>query len=98
MSLKLQLCGGHFVAVLLATLLAGVIHLAAQGTTATILGTVTDASGAAVSEAAIQVRNVGTGATQTTTTDGQGRFNISNLAIGDYEVQASKAAFSTVVH
>src|ERR1700680_4909147 len=72
--------------------------LSAQVSTATILGTVTDASGAAIAEAAIQVKNAGTGVTQTSTTDAAGRFNVPDLGIGDYEVQASKTGFSTVVH
>jgi hypothetical protein len=73
-------------------------RLAAQGATATILGTVTDATGASVPEAAVQVRNVRTGVTQSVTGDGQGRFRVPDLGVGEYEVQASKAGFSTVVH
>jgi hypothetical protein len=73
-------------------------RLAAQGATATILGTVTDASGAAVPAAGVQVRNVETGVTQTVTADGQGRFRVPDLGVGEYEVQASQTLFSTVVH
>ncbi len=73
-------------------------HLAAQGTTATILGTVTDSSGAAVPGAAIQVRNVGTAITQSVASDEQGRFRVPDLSLGDYEVQAAKMGFQTVVH
>ena len=73
-------------------------RLAAQGATATILGTVTDSSGSAIPEAAVQVKNLGTGIAQSTTSDGQGRFRVSDLAVGDYEVQASKMGFSTVLH
>ena len=76
----------------------GVTGLQAQGTTATILGTVTDMTGAAITEAAIQVRNVGTGITQSTASDAQGRFTAPDLGIGEYEVQASRNGFSTVVH
>jgi hypothetical protein len=83
---------------LLVLLIAVVNRLDAQVSTATILGTVTDASGAAVADAAIQVKNVGTGVTQTSATDAAGRFNVPDLGIGDYEVQASKTGFSTVVH
>ena len=75
-----------------------VMRLSAQGTTATILGTVADSSGAVIADATIQVKNVGTGATQSTTSDAQGRFSVADLGVGDYEVQASKAGFSTVVH
>jgi len=77
---------------------AGTMNLYGQGASATILGTVTDMSGAAVPEAAVQVRNVGTGISQSTTSNAQGRFVVPDLGIGDYEVQATKAGFSTVVH
>ena len=75
----------------------GVSRLDAQATAA-ISGTVTDSSGAAIADAAVQVKNSGTGITQTTTSDAQGRFRMPELIIGAYEVQASKTGFSTVVH
>jgi hypothetical protein len=76
----------------------GVTRLKAQAATATILGTVTDASGAAVPDAAVQVKNTGTGATQSTTSDAQGRFRLPELVVGNYDIQATKMGFSTVVH
>ena len=69
-----------------------------QGATATILGTVTDMSGAAVPDAMVQVKNSGTGATQSIATDSQGRFRAPDLGVGEYEIQAAKSGFSTVVH
>jgi len=75
--------------------LAAVVEAPAQN--AAISGTVADSTGAAMSGAAVQVRNVGTGVTQTTTTDEQGRYRVPDLVIGDYAVQASKAGFQTVV-
>jgi hypothetical protein len=75
----------------------GLPRLNAQAAAAAILGTVTDMSGAGVPEAAVQVKNVGTGITQSTVSDGVGRFNVPDLGIGEYEVQASKAGFSSVV-
>ena len=71
----------------------GAIRLNAQVATATILGTVTDTSGAAIAEANVQVRNVGTGLIQTVTSDAQGRFSVPDLGIGEYEVQASRTGF-----
>src|ERR1700681_3647514 len=80
-------------------LLVGVsdMRLAAQGTTGTILGTVTDSSGGAIAEATVTVTNVGTSATQSVTSDALGRFTVPNLGIGDYDVSVSKIGFSTVV-
>jgi hypothetical protein len=77
---------------------AAVQQLNAQVATGSILGTVADASGAAIPEAAIQVKNLGTGIAQSAASDAQGRYKVLELGIGDYEVQASKAGFSTVVH
>src|ERR1041385_133057 len=68
-----------------------------QGATGAILGTVTDMSGAAVPETGIQVKNVNTGTTQATTTNAQGRYNVPDLGVGDYEVQASKMGFQTTL-
>src|SRR6516162_5975378 len=76
----------------------GPARLDAQAAAATILGTVTDASGAAVAEASVQVRNIGTSVMQSTVTDGQGRYHAPDLGVGEYEVQASKTGFSTLVH
>ena len=76
----------------------GTGHLFAQGTTATILGTITDTSGAAVAGAAVQVRNVGTGSTQSVMSDAQGRYRVADLGVGEYEVQAGQTGFSTLVH
>ena len=75
----------------------GVSRLSAQGSTATVLGTVTDASGAAIPEAMVQVRNSATGVTQTIPSDAQGRYRVPEINIGDYEIQASKVGFNTVV-
>src|ERR1700682_2009203 len=75
-----------------------VSRLYAQAATGTIQGTVSDMSGAAIPTASVQVKNTGTGATQTTTTDAAGRFNVPDLAVGGYEVQASQTGFSTLVH
>jgi hypothetical protein len=83
---------------LLGTSGAAVTQLWGQGATATVLGTVTDPSGAAIPDAAVQVRNVGTGVTQTVAADPQGRYRVPDLGVGQYEVQASKTGFSTLVH
>jgi len=83
---------------ILAVSVCAVRRLDAQGATATILGTVTDASGAAVPDTNVQVKNTATGASQTSTSDAQGRFRVPDLGVGEYEVQASKMGFQTSVH
>jgi Carboxypeptidase regulatory-like domain len=72
----------------------GVGQLNAQATAA-ISGTVTDSSGAVISDTLVQAKNTGTGINSTTTSDAQGRFRFPDLTIGSYEIQASKTGFST---
>ena len=86
------------VAVMLSLGLVSTGQLNAQGvTSATLLGTVTDPAGAAVPNASIQVKNVGTAQTQQVTTDGQGRYTVPDLPVGNYEAQASAQGFQTIV-
>jgi hypothetical protein len=68
-----------------------------QGAAATILGTVTDPSGAGVPDATITIKNVDTGISQTTTSDEQGRFRAPDLPVGTFELTAMKTGFSSVI-
>jgi hypothetical protein len=58
---------------------AGVRPAMAQGQKATISGTVTDASGAAVAGAKIEVKDLDTGVTNTVIGDAQGRYTAPTL-------------------
>ena len=49
-------------------------------------------------DAAVQLKNTGTGASRTVNTDAQGRYRASDLQVGGYDVSASKSGFSTVAH
>src|SRR5262249_62300138 len=91
---------GGAIATCTLALLASVAEapLEAQAVRATILGIVQDTSGAAMPGATVEVRNVDTGVTQTVITNGQGRYNAPDLAIGTYEVRASLAGLPTGVH
>jgi uncharacterized protein YfiM (DUF2279 family) len=60
---------------------------------ATVLGTVTDPSGAAVPNAAITVTNTDTGLSRSLTTNGDGQFVAPDLHIGKYTVRAEAAGF-----
>jgi hypothetical protein len=76
----------------------GAARIDAQVAGATLSGAVTDTSGAALAATSIRIRKIDTGATESTVTDAQGRYNLADLAVGDYEAQASKEGFSTVVY
>ena len=71
--------------------------LAAQTFRGTILGTVTDPTGAVVSGASVMVRNVATGLERTTQTSADGSYSIPELPIGTYTVTVSLAGFETSV-
>jgi len=63
----------------------------------TVLGTVTDPSGAVVAGATVKVRNVGTGLERTTTTSADGSYAVPELPIGTYSVTVAQAGFQTFV-
>lgn len=88
----------YTLAAMLLALFGGLAPLSAQTNNASISGTVTDATGAVMSGATVQVKNTGTGATQTFTTDAQGRYRAPDLQIGSYDVQASQQGFQNVIH
>ncbi len=71
--------------------------LAAQGTTDTLSGAVTDTTGRVVPNAAISIKNVVTGRVRETRTDSSGIYRALNLEPGTYEVSASAEGFKTSV-
>jgi hypothetical protein len=64
-----------------------------QAATASLSGRITDASNAAVPGATLTIKNTATSATQTATTDEQGRYALLDLPIGLYDLTVSKAGF-----
>jgi hypothetical protein len=67
----------------------------AQYDTAAVLGTVADASGSVVRGAKVTIENIGTGVTQSGTTDDAGNYLFLNLRIGTYRVSAEMTGFKT---
>jgi hypothetical protein len=78
-------------------LFAAVGTITAQQTTGDILGTVTDKSGAVVSEASITVENVATHESRTAVTSASGDFVVNLLIPGNYKVSATAAGFQKFV-
>ena len=68
----------------------------AQLTTADVLGTVTDQTGAIVPKAKITLRNLGTGVTTTTTSNGSGAYIFNLLTPGHYAVAIEASGFKKV--
>jgi Carboxypeptidase regulatory-like domain len=65
------------------------------GVTASISGTVTDATGAAVVGATVTATNVETGIAATQQTNGQGFYSFQSLALGKYTIDVEQKGFKT---
>src|SRR2546425_12793305 len=67
----------------------------AQSITGTVLGTVTDASGAVVSGAKVAAKNVATGVALSTSSNSEGNYTIPNVQPGTYDISAQMDGFNT---
>src|SRR5438270_3217308 len=63
--------------------------------TASLNGTVTDPSGAAVPNAHVRLVNIETGFERTTETQADGRYLFSQVPVGLYRVESTASGFST---
>jgi hypothetical protein len=68
-----------------------------QATTATISGVVVDAAGAVVVGAHVRVKNVETGVEKVAETTSAGRYTVSGLVPGTYEVSVEAPGFKTAL-
>ena len=84
-------------ATLVFLLLAPNIQVHGQTTSATMVGTVTDPSGAFVSGATVSVINTGTNQARTATTNDSGAYNVQDLVAGTYEVRVEAKGFKVFV-
>src|SRR5271167_4010879 len=81
----------HLPAVFLVMLIASSLVYAAV--TASISGTVTDATGASVPGATVTATNVATGVALTQTTNGQGFYSFQSLPLGTYTIGVEQKGF-----
>src|SRR5499427_2908614 len=79
----------------LALILLVAVNLSAQTFRGTILGTVTDPSGAVVAGAKVTVKNTGTGLERATETSSDGSYSVPELPIGTYNVTVSQSGFQS---
>src|SRR5437667_11101632 len=85
------------VRMVLAFVVLAAVSLMAQTFRGTILGTVTDPSGAVVTGAKVTAKNVHTGLERTTQPSADGSYSIPELPIGTYTVTVSQNGFQTSV-
>lgn len=71
--------------------------LSGQAVSGNIIGTVTDASGAAVPGAQVSIANVNTNASYQATTNDSGNYTGANLPAGSYTVTITKPGFQRFV-
>jgi hypothetical protein len=71
------------------------LPLHAQVAGGTLSGTITDASGAAVPNAQVVVKNSATGVARSFATNAEGFYTAANLLPGNYEVAVSATGFNT---
>src|SRR5215472_3705666 len=71
--------------------------LRGQVATGSILGAVTDSSGAAIPSATVTVTNKGTSVPRSLTTNSQGLYNAPALQAGEYDVRVEMQGFKTEV-
>src|SRR5258705_8729401 len=76
-------------------LLSSAAH--AQLTTADILGTVTDVTGAVVPNATIVLTNLGTNDQRTATSNGSGDYNFTLLPVGHYSISVKAGGFQASI-
>jgi len=74
--------------------LSMVLVCTAGAQTASITGTVADSTGAVVAGAEISVRNMGTGAVRTTVSGSTGVYSLTNLEVGNYQIEVKKQNFA----
>ncbi len=71
------------------------LNLSAQYGTGTILGSVTDPSGAPISGLKVTVKNLDTNETRDFMTDSAGDYRFTALPVGQYSISAAAASFKT---
>jgi hypothetical protein len=82
---------------LLAVLLSIPLGLHAQQYSGTIVGTVTDSTGAVIPGAIVTVINTGTGESVHQTSGSRGEFTFAQLPIGTYEVRVKQGNFKEFI-
>jgi len=82
---------------LLAGILGASYMLQAQSFYGSMVGTVTDATGAAIADASVALTNMGTSERRTVATDTSGAYQFVNLVPGRYRIEVTKTGFRRLI-
>jgi Carboxypeptidase regulatory-like domain/TonB dependent receptor/TonB-dependent Receptor Plug Domain len=93
--MKLKSAFGAFAIWLLFFAIPG--YILGQRTNGTILGIVTDSTGAIIPGATVLVTNTGTGVSQSVTTNSSGEYQVVGLPAGEYKISAASKGFKTEI-
>jgi hypothetical protein len=96
--MKNSLRGVCWVVVGLALAFCGAQRVVAQDVTATVTGTVTDPSGAAIPGATVTAKSVERGTTFKDVSNDAGIYRIPQLPVGNYELRVEKDGFQTALY
>lgn len=92
-----SLIGGAGQALAILVCMGNFLWAQGSGDRGTIVGTATDASGAAVPDAEILIQNVDTGTQERGKTDMSGEYTVPHLLVGNYRITATHAGFKQQV-
>ncbi|MGH9622214.1 MAG: carboxypeptidase regulatory-like domain-containing protein [Bryobacteraceae bacterium] len=70
------------------------IRLNAQAVNGTVVGTITDPTGAVVPAAKVIITDINTGVSRSATTDSNGYYSFPTLAPGEYQIRVEKTGFA----
>ena len=82
---------------LLLALISAPVSMWGQGTSATVSGFITDATGAKIPGALVSLTDVATGSVAKATTNGEGLYRVAGLPPGIYNATVSMQGFKTEV-
>jgi len=85
------------VAVLVSLAMLAARGVMAQALRGAVLGTITDRTGGVLPGVTVNVTNIETGVVQTTVSDAQGRYSVTDLLPGAYAVESSLSGFQKIV-
>lgn len=69
-----------------------------QTALATVTGTITDATGAVIANAPVELRNLQNGQIYTASSSSTGNYTVSQLPVGDYDLTIAVSGFKTYAH